>query len=324
MRKRGIPPARTLKFRQASRPTLGRIAVAFEAEIRRIGICRRLPDVCARAVTPDEYCRRKASPAGSSLYYGVRVLPPAKQQAMVAVHAFCREVREVLHEVADPRVARLKLDWWRTEIDAAAEGRAQHPVAQALMPALATFDLPRDRLDAVIGGVMADLERPAYPDFAALEEHCRNVAGNVWLLCAAIAGGADAATRLYGSELGVALRLTAIIRNLGAELRRGRLYLPRDELERFGVDADDLWRRQAPPGFAALMSHQTGRARARYATALTALSPTARRAQRPGLIVAAIGAALLDEIERDGFRVLDRHIALTPLAKVWAAWKASR
>ncbi len=275
-------------------------------------------------MSPDEYCARKATPAGSSLYYAVRVLPPAKRQATVAVHAFCREVREVAREVADPRVARLKLDWWRAELDAAVSGRAQHPVAQALARALAAFKLPQTCLESVIDGVATDLERPAYPSFAALEEHCRSVAGNVWLMSAAIAGDGDAAMRPYARELGVALQLTSIIRDAGADVRRGRIYLPQDELVRFGVDANELMRRHAAAGFSALMAHQAGRARGRYASALAALPAADRRLQRPGLIVAAIGQALLTEIERDGFRVLDRRIALTPLAKVWIAWKASR
>jgi 15-cis-phytoene synthase len=274
-------------------------------------------------MTPEAYCAQKATPAGSSLYYAVRVLPRAERQALVAVHAFRREIDDVAHEVADPSVARLKLGWWRTEVDAAFGGRPQHPVAQALAGAVSVFDLARARFHAVIDGALADLEQQVYLDAAALEEACRNVCGNIWLLCAEVMSAGDAATRDYGCDLGVALRLTAFIQSMGAELRRGRVPVPHDDLQRFGIAPNDLLRRQSSPGFVALMAHQVARARNRYASALAALPPASRRAQRTGLIMAALGQALLDEIERDGFRVLDRRTALTPAAKAWIAWKTS-
>jgi phytoene synthase len=117
--------------------------------------------------------------------------------------------------------------------------------------------------------------------------------------------------------------LTATLQRLGADLRHGHLYLPQDELARFGVALEDLGQRRATPGFAALMAHYAERVRGFYARALSALPRAERRAQRPGRVMAAIGSALLDEIERDGFRVLDRRVSLTPLAKAWIAWKTS-
>ena len=277
----------------------------------------------AGAMTPEDYCAAKAAPPGSSLAYAMRVPPVAQRKAAVAVHAFCREVGEVAHEVADPGVARLKLGWWRTEIAAAFEARAQHPVTQALIPAIAAFGLPTAPFDEIIEGVAMDLERRAYSDLAELERHCRTVAGNAWLLCAEIFGYADAATRDYASALGVALQLTAVIRQLGADVRRGYLYVPQDELARFGVDAHELLRGHAPPTFTALVAHLVAHARNRYAGALAALPATDRRAQRPGLVMAALGKALLVEIERDGFRVLDRRLSLAPGLKAWVALKAA-
>ena len=274
-------------------------------------------------MSPDAYCAGKAAPRGSSLFYAVRPLDAARARAIVAVHAFCREVRDVALEVADPGVARLKLGWWRTEITAAFEGRAQHPVSQALAPAIAAFRLRSDGLESIVHGAAMDVERAAYPDFAALEDYCRRTAGSAWALVSEICGYERPATRECVGALGVALRLTSIVRDIGRDLRRGRLYLPQDELARYGVAAEALVRRQAPPGFARLMAYQASRARGLYAHARAALPAIDRRAQRPARIMAAIGESLLAEIERDGFRVLEERVMLTPLAKAWIAWKTS-
>jgi 15-cis-phytoene synthase len=274
-------------------------------------------------MSPDEYCAARAAPTGSSLHYAVRAQAPALRRATLAVHAFCREVREVAVEVADPGVARMKLAWWRSELSAAFGGRTQHPVAQALARTVADFGLPQGRFDAIIDSAAMDVERSEYADFAALEDYCRRGAGSVALLTAQISGCADAATADCARELGVALRLTSIIRDLGRDLRRGLRYLPRDELGASGIAIENLARREVAPGFAALMTHQAGRAHGVYMRARAALPAADRRAQRPLIILAALGEALLAEIERDGFRVLDQRIALTPLAKAWIAWKTS-
>jgi len=274
-------------------------------------------------MSPDEYCAQKAAQSGSSFYYSFRFLPADQRNAITALYAFCREVDDVVDEVSDPGVARVKLGWWRTEVSAAFEGRAQHPVALALTPAVATFKLPQEHFQTVIDGMTMDLERSRYPDFATLERYCHCVAGVVGLLSAEIFGYVDPATRDYARNLGVAFQITNIIRDVGEDVQRGRVYLPEDELSRFGVEPKDLLARRASAGFKALMAHQVERARSFYARALAALPSGDRRAQRPGLIAGAIYQALLAEIERDDFLVLDRRIALTPLRKAWIAWKTS-
>ncbi len=274
-------------------------------------------------MSPDEYCAQKAAQSGSSFYYSFRFLPADQRSAITALYAFCREVDDVVDEVSDPGVARVKLGWWRTEVGAAFEGRAQHPVALALTPAVATFKLPQEHFQTVIDGMTMDLERSRYPDFATLERYCHCVAGVVGLLSAEIFGYVDPATRDYARNLGVAFQITNIIRDVGEDVQRGRVYLPEDELSRFGVEPKDLLARRASAGFKALMAHQVERARSFYARALAALPSGDRRAQRPGLIAGAIYQALLAEIERDDFLVLDRRIALTPLRKAWIAWKTS-
>jgi phytoene synthase len=275
-------------------------------------------------MTPDEYCQQKTARSGTSFYYSFLFLPPERRRAITALYAFCREVDDVVDEVSDPQLARAKLAWWRQEIGATFTGTPQHPVARALQPVVSAYRLPEEHFQTVIDGMAMDLERSRYLDFAELERYCHCVAGVVGLMSAEIFGYANPATRRYARDLGVAFQLTNIIRDVGEDAHRERIYLPQDELARHGVTAAALLRRESGDGFVALMTEQVARARRWYARALEALPPEDRRAQRPGLIMAAIYSALLDEIERDGCRVLDRRIALTPLRKLWIAWKTAR
>ena len=169
-----------------------------------------------------------------------------------------------------------------------------------------------------------DLERSRYRDFAELEGYCHRVAGIVGLMSAEIFGYADPATRQYARDLGIAFQLTNIVRDVGEDARRGRIYLPQDELARHGVTDAGLLNGESSAAFRALMAEQVARARAWYGRAIGALPIQDAFAQRPGLIMAAIYRALLDEIARDGYRVLDHRIALTPLRKLWIAWKTAR
>jgi phytoene synthase len=274
-------------------------------------------------MSPDAYCEAKAAQSGSSFYYSFRFLPPKRRRAITALYAFCREVDDVVDEVADPGVARLKLAWWRNEIAAVFGGEPQHPVALALVPTVAAFNLREEHLQTVIDGMTMDLDQNRYRDFMTLERYCDRVAGVVGLMSAEIFGYEQPATRDYARTLGIAFQLTNIIRDVGEDASRGRIYLPQDELAHHGVTAADLFGRRVTPAFTALMTVQVARARAFYARALAALPKSDRRAQRPGLIMAAIYQALLRAIERDGFRVLDRRISLSPLAKAWIAWKTS-
>jgi phytoene synthase len=274
-------------------------------------------------MSPEVYCEEKAAGSGSSFYYAFRFLPLERRRAIIALYAFCREVDDVVDEVADAGLAQVKLAWWRSEIAAVFSGRPQHPVALALQGAVKPFGLAEEHFQSIIDGMEMDLRQTRYLDFPALERYCHHVAGVVGLLSAEIFGYRDSRTREYARDLGIAFQLTNIIRDVGEDARRGRVYLPQDELASFGVTDADLFQHRTTPGFAALMKHQVARARSWYGRSLAALPRGDRRAQRPGLIMAAIYRRLLDEIERDGFRVLDRRVVLTPLAKAWLAWKTS-
>jgi phytoene synthase len=277
-------------------------------------------------VTPDQYCADKAAQSGSSFHYSFRLLDPERRRAITALYAFCREVDDAVDEVSDPDIARVKIAWWRTEVEAMFNGSPRHPVTMALLPVVRRFELPQAHLQTVIDGMQMDLEAVRYVDFAGLELYCHRVAGVVGLMSAEIFGYADPATRGYARDLGVAFQLTNIIRDVGEDARRGRIYLPQDELARFGVASSDLLRAKSSPEFARLMAFEVDRARSWYDRALAQLPASDRRAQRAGLAMAAIYRTLLDEIARDGYQVLDRRIALTPLRKLWiatrAAWRA--
>jgi phytoene synthase len=272
-------------------------------------------------MTPDEYCQQKAAASGSSFYYSFRFLPPERRRAITALYAFCREVDDVVDECSDSALAQAKLAWWRDEVGQLLAGKPRHPVSRALAQAVASHGVTGERLGEIISGVEMDLTRRRYADFAALERYCYHVAGVVGMLAAGIFGYRDPRTLEYARTLGTAFQLTNIIRDVGEDARKDRIYLPQDELRRFGVSTTDILQRRMTESFGKLMAFQAERARRYYGEALGLLPAEDRRAQRPGLIMAAIYRTLLEEIERDGFRVLSQRTSLTPLRKFWLAWR---
>ena len=272
-------------------------------------------------MTPDQYCQQKASQSGSSFYYSFLFLPPERRRAITAFYAFCREVDDVVDECTDVRVARTKLAWWRTEVAALYAGQAHHPVAQALAPVVTSFRLPQERLQEIIDGMEMDLTQRRYANFDALKLYCHRVAGVVGLLSAEIFGYTDPRTLEYAENLGMAFQLTNIIRDVGEDARRDRVYLPLDELARFNVPVADIMHARATAEFRQLMEFQYERALAYYSAAFAALPASDRKAQRPGLVMAAIYRAVLAEIRADGMPVLTQRTSLTPLRKLWIAWR---
>jgi phytoene synthase len=275
-------------------------------------------------MSPDEYCQQKAARSGSSFYYAFRFLEPDRRRAITALYAFCREVDDVVDDCREPAVARTKLDWWREEIAHLFDDDPRHPITRALAPHLAPFDLSHEYFEEIIDGMQMDLDYDAYPDFATLSLYCYRVASVVGLLSARIFGYTDRRTLKYAHDLGMALQLTNILRDVHEDAVRGRVYIPLDELERFGVRAEEFRGNITREAHQALFAFQAQRARDYYARAEAQLPEQDRHAQRPGLIMAAIYRALLDEIERDGFRILEHRVRLTPLRKLWIAWRASR
>jgi phytoene synthase len=273
------------------------------------------------AMTPQEYVQDKAAASGSSFYYAFLFLPRPRRAAITAFYAFCREVDDVVDEVSDPGVARTKLAWWRSEVAKSFRGQPEHPVMRALMPCVPDFGIEERQLQAVIEGCEMDLQQTRYLDFPSLQKYCHYVAGIVGEVAARIFGQTRTETTHYAHKLGLAFQLTNIIRDVGEDAMRGRIYLPVDELQRFDVKASEIIDRRYSDRFKALMKFQADRARGYYGEALALLPSEDRRAQKPGLMMASIYRTLLDEIERDGFQVLHQRVSLTPVRKFWLAWK---
>ncbi len=272
-------------------------------------------------MTPQEYVQQKAAASGSSFYYAFLFLPAERRAAITAFYAFCREVDDVVDEVSEPTVAAQKLAWWQQEVQRAFAGTSQHPVLQALMPLAPRFGIEASHLLAVIEGCQMDLQQTRYLDWPGLQRYAHLVAGVVGEVAARIFGQTDPATTAYAHTLGQALQLTNIIRDVGEDAMRGRIYLPVNDLQQFEVKAQEVLQRQHSDRFVALMRFQAARAHALYEQALAQLPAADRRSQKPGLMMASIYRTLLREIEASDFAVLHQRIALTPLRKFWLAWK---
>jgi phytoene synthase len=273
-----------------------------------------------------QYCQERAAASGSSFYYSFVFLPQETRRAITAFYALCRELDDIVDECHERQVAETKLNWWRDEIGRFSRATPEHPVTRALLDSPRSRNIPPALLLEIVDGMAMDLDHSRYPDFKSLNLYCYRVAGVVGEVAAGIFGGArsedDRDVRRYAHELGLAFQLTNIIRDVGEDARRGRIYLPQDELARFGVHETDLLNGRDTPEFQALMQFQYQRALAHYESALAALPARARRQQRPGLVMAAIYRSLLEEIRRADFPVLRARISLTPLRKLWLAGKA--
>lgn len=272
-------------------------------------------------MTPETYVQEKAAASGSSFYYAFLFLPTQRRAAITAFYAFCREVDDVVDEVQDPGVATQKLAWWRQEVAQTFAGKPSHPVMQALQPHIAPFQIEQQQLQAIIDGCQMDLEQTRYLDYAGLQRYCHLVAGVVGEVAARIFGQTDPATTAYAHKLGQAFQLTNIIRDVGEDAMRGRIYLPINDLQQFNVKAYEITKREYSDRFTALMRFEAERAHQLYDEALALLPAADRRSQKPGLMMASIYRTLLREIEAENFQVLHQRIALTPLRKLWLAWK---
>lgn len=270
---------------------------------------------------PEQYVQEKAAGSGSSFYYAFLFLPAPRRAAITAFYAFCREVDDVVDEAVDMGVAATKLAWWSQEVKRAFIGNPSHPAMRALLPHAANYGIEERHLQDVIAGCRMDLEQTRYLDYPNLERYCHLVAGVVGEVAARIFGQEAAQTTQYAHTLGQALQLTNIIRDVGEDALRGRIYLPVSELQQFDVKAHEVLKRQYSDRFTALMQFQSRRAHALYDQALQLLPDQDRRSQKPGLMMASIYRTLLREIEAANFQVLHQRVRLTPLRKLWLAWR---
>ena len=267
----------------------------------------------------------------TSFYYSFLVLPPRKRHAIIAVWDFCRAVDDAVDEVvpeaewkvgltdAARQQASREIAAWRTELAALYGGSPQTAQGRALQPFVGEFALPRAQFAALVEGVEMDLDHARYPTFVALSEYCRRVASAVGLICLEIFGYRDPGAREYANSLGMALQLTNIIRDVAVDLRRGRVYLPAEDLARFGVTVDDLAAGQVTPAVRDLLRYECDRARGYYRLAAQQLPPSDRKSLVAAEIMGAIYFEILRRIERSGYDVFSRRIRVPrPLRAVIA------
>ena len=275
-------------------------------------------------MTPDEYCQEKAAKSGSSFYYSFLFLPPEQRKAITALYAFCREVDDIVDECSDPQIARVKLQWWRDTMRETVNGVAQHPVQKALINPIQHFKLPLELLLEIIDGMEMDLDNKRYATFDELSLYCYRAASVVGLLAARIFGYQDPAVLDYAKNLGMAFQLTNILRDVREDAARNRIYIPQEELKQFDVSETDIIEHRFTDNMASMLKFQSDRAHDYYQKAFEHLPEQDRYTQRSGLIMAAIYLNTLQAIEKDNYRVLDGRISLTPIKKLWLAWKTAR
>ncbi|HXH55055.1 MAG TPA: presqualene diphosphate synthase HpnD [Gammaproteobacteria bacterium] len=272
----------------------------------------------------EEYCREKTAQSGSSFYYSFLFLPTEQKKAIMAVYAFCREVDDIVDECTDKEIAQKKLAWWHTEIDRVFTSQPEHPVGKAIAQIKDRFSLKKHLFEEILQGMNMDLSYQGYQTFEDLRLYCHCVASAPGLLAAEIFGYINPSTLEYAKNLGLAFQLVNIIRDVGEDANRGRIYLPEDELAQFSLTPQDILAKKYTQNFQNLMAYQATRARSYYEKALLALPEADKHHQRCGMIMAAIYFALLKEIEKLHFKVLNQRVCLTPLRKLWIAWKTQR
>jgi phytoene synthase len=261
----------------------------------------------------------------TSFYYSFLVLPPRKRTAMIAVWDFCRAVDDAVDESESPAAAAREVAAWRCELETVFAGvQPRTWQGRALQPFLREFNLPRAPFDELIDGVAMDLSYARYPTFEALAEYCRRVASAVGLICVEIFGYTDPRARAYAVNLGMALQITNIIRDVAADLGRGRVYLPGEDMARFGVSEADLQAGRVTPPVRALLEFECRRAREYYQRAAADLPPVDAYSLMAAEIMGGIYFEILQRIERSGYDVFSRRIRVPRPARavialrVWA------
>lgn len=270
---------------------------------------------------------RSTRESGTSFYYSFLLLPRSKREAICSVYAFCRAVDDAVDEAKNPGEAARQLDRWEEVVDGCYRGAAQGTPGEALGATIERYAIPRQHFRDLLAGVRMDLTRKRYATFEELLPYSERVAGAVGLMCIRIFGLEGPEAEAYARNLGTALQLINIARDVGNDARRGRIYLPLADLDRFGVTEEEIIGEVYSPGFAALMAYHAGRARSYLSRADAAVFKERRHLAFPAEAMGAIYRALLDAIEEVQYNVFARRITVSPgrrLAIVIRSWLAAQ
>jgi len=271
-------------------------------------------------------CRALTKASRSNFTYAFLFLPRPQREALYAIYAFCRTTDDLVDE-ADGSAVGERLAAWRKELEAAVRGQASHPVTRRLGEIIQSYRIPPHYFQELVDGMEMDLVKSRYASFAELAEYCHRVAGVVGLMCVEVFGYSRPETREYAERLGTAFQLTNILRDLRPDADRGRLYLPLEDLARFGVAEADILAGRLTPPFRRLMRFEVERARGFYAAADAALPAVDRPGMLPARIMSAIYRRLLERIEATGYDVFSRRIHLSRphrLALAFGCWLRQR
>ena len=260
------------------------------------------------------YVRRLARTSGSNFYYSFLFLPRAQREAIQAVYAFCRAVDDSVDQAKGAQEASRQIAFWRAELAACGSEDADppaHPITRTLAVHMRRYPIQRRHLEEIIDGVAMDVVPRRYRTFEDLREYCHRVASAVGLVCIEIFGYREDSAREYAVALGLAFQLTNILRDVRDDAAMGRVYLPVEEMARFGCGEQDLEARRPSAGFIDLMKFEAARAHGLFNLARSIFPARDRRTLFAAEIMGAIYEAILDEIERRGFDVLSTRVTLS-------------
>ena len=272
-------------------------------------------------MTPQEYCAQKTAQSGSSFYYSFLFLEKNKRDAITALYAFCREVDDIVDGPSDEHVARSKLSWWSHEIDAMWSGSPLHPVTQALCPFIEPYKLEKKHFKLIIDGMLMDLEKKQYETMYELTQYCYRSASAVGILSANIFGYSHPNTLIYAEQLGLALQLTNILRDINEDLERGRIYIPLEELRKVGLKRETIISAVGTKSFDQLITNKVKTALEIFESEHSHLHADDRKSQKAGLIMSAIYRKVLEKIASKPSRSFIKRQTLTPIQKFWIAWR---
>ncbi len=275
-------------------------------------------------MTPQQYCEVKTRGSGSSFFYAFLFLEEKQRRAMMALYAFCREVDDIADEVKDQAVAMQKIAFWREELERAFQGKPQHPVGIELKWASEYYALDEELFVEILDGMLMDISGKPILKASDLSLYCYRVAGVVGLLSIEIFGYRDRKSRDFATSLGEALQLTNILRDVKADIGIGRIYLPQEDRIRFRVADQDFRDGNMSSGMQSLLNHYGEKAESAYRKALDTLPTEDRTSLRPSILMAAIYYAQFRRLKAHGYDCWRHPAHISPLRKIWIAWRAWR